>query len=40
MTTVEEIADMVIIILSSKSTHTTLQLIYVGGAYVHLERSL
>ena len=40
MTTVEEIADMVIFLLSSKSSHTTGQLIFVDGGYVHLDRSL
>jgi len=40
MTKVEEIADMVIFLLSSKSSHTTGQLIFVDGGYVHLDRSL
>ena len=40
MTTVEEIADMVIFLLSNKSSHTTGQLIFVDGGYVHLDRSL
>jgi len=40
MTTVEEIADMVIFLLSSKSSRTTGQLIFVDGGYVHLDRSL
>jgi len=40
MTTVEEIADMVVFLLSSKSSHTTGQLIFVDGGYVHLDRSL
>jgi L-fucose dehydrogenase len=40
MTTVEEIADMAIFLLSPLSSHTTGQLIYVDGGYVHLDRSL
>jgi len=40
MTTLEEIADMVIFLLSSKSSLTTGQFIYVDGSYVHLDRSL
>lgn len=40
MTTTEEIANMVAFLLSSKSSHTTGQLIYVDGGYVHLDRSL
>lgn len=40
MTTVEEIADMGVFLLSSRSSHTTGQLIHVDGGYVHLDRSL
>jgi len=40
MTTVEEIADMAVFLLSPLSSHTTGQLIYVDGGYVHLDRSL
>jgi len=40
MTTVEEIADMAVFLLSPLSGHTTGQLIYVDGGYVHLDRSL
>ena len=40
MTTVEEIANMVVFLLSSKSSHTTGQLIHVDGGYVHLDRAL
>lgn len=40
MTTTEEIANTVAFLLSSKSSHTTGQLIYVDGGYVHLDRSL
>lgn len=40
MTTAEEIADMTIFLLSSKSSHTTGQIIYVDGGYSHLDRSL
>lgn len=40
MTTVEEIANTVVFLLSDKSSHTTGQLIYIDGGYVHLDRSL
>ncbi len=40
MTTAEEIAAMVVFLLSSQSSHTTGQLIYVDGGYVHLDRAL
>ena len=40
MTTEEEIANMVVFLLSHKSSHTTGQLIYVDGGYTHLDRSL
>ena len=40
MTTAEEIADMVVFLLSDKSSHTTGQLIYVDGGYTHLDRAL
>lgn len=40
MTTAEEIANMVVFLLSEKSSHTTGQLIHVDGGYVHLDRSL
>lgn len=40
MTTPDEIAQMVIFLLSKKSSHTTGQLIHVDGGYVHLDRSL
>ena len=40
MTTAEEIANMVVFLLSEKSSHTTGQLIYVDGGYTHLDRSL
>jgi L-fucose dehydrogenase len=40
MTTPEEIANMVAFLLSEKSSHTTGQLIYVDGGYVHLDRAL
>lgn len=38
-TTVEEIADMVTFIASPKSSHTTGQLLFVDGGYVHLDRA-
>jgi L-fucose dehydrogenase len=40
MTTAEEIAAMVVFLISSKSSHTTGQHIFVDGGYVHLDRAL
>lgn len=40
MTTAAEIADMVLFLLSEKSSHTTGQLIHVDGGYTHLDRAL
>lgn len=40
MTTEEEIANMVVFLLSERSSHTTGQLIYVDGGYTHLDRAL
>jgi L-fucose dehydrogenase len=40
MTTVEEIANMAAFLISDRSSHTTGQLIYVDGGYVHLDRAL
>jgi len=40
MTTAEEIANMVVFLLSEKSSHTTGQLIHVDGGYVHLDRAI
>jgi L-fucose dehydrogenase len=40
MTTAEEIANAVVFLLSPRSSHTTGQLIYVDGGYVHLDRAL
>lgn len=40
MTTAEEIAAMAVFLLSEKSAHTTGQLMFVDGGYVHLDRSL
>ena len=40
MTTSEEIANMVAFLLSERSSHTTGQLIYVDGGYVHLDRAI
>lgn len=40
MTTVEEIADTAVFLLSSRSSHTTGQWVHVDGGYVHLDRAL
>jgi L-fucose dehydrogenase len=40
MTTSIEIANTVAFLLSSKSSHTTGQLIHVDGGYVHLDRAI
>jgi L-fucose dehydrogenase len=40
MTNPEEIANMVMFLLSDKSSHTTGQMIHVDGGYVHLDRAL
>jgi L-fucose dehydrogenase len=40
MTTAEEIANAVVFLLSERSSHTTGQLIYIDGGYVHLDRAL
>jgi L-fucose dehydrogenase len=40
MTTSEEIANMVVFLMSPKSSHTTGQLIHVDGGYVHLDRAM
>lgn len=40
MTTSEEIANTAAFLLSPRSSHTTGQLVYVDGGYVHLDRAL
>jgi L-fucose dehydrogenase len=40
MTTPEEIANTALFLLSDRSSHTTGQLVYVDGGYVHLDRAL
>ena len=40
MTTAEELANAVAFLLSSRSSHTTGQIIHVDGGYVHLDRAL
>jgi L-fucose dehydrogenase len=40
MTTAEEIASMVVFLLSPKAGHITGQHLYVDGGYVHLDRAL
>src|ERR1700680_3281920 len=40
MTTAEEIAAMVVFLISSRSSHTTGQHLFVDGGYVHLDRAL
>ena len=38
MTSKEEMADMVVFLASSRSSHTTGQIVYVDGGYTHLDR--
>lgn len=40
MTTAQEIGQTTAFLLSDKSSHTTGQLVYVDGGYVHLDRAL
>lgn len=40
MTSPEELANMVVFLLSKRSSHTTGQIIHVDGGYVHLDRAL
>jgi L-fucose dehydrogenase len=40
MTKPQEIADMVVFLLSPRSSHTTGQLIFVDGGYTHLDRAI
>lgn len=40
MTTAREIADTVVFLLSSRSSHTTGQLLFVDGGYTHLDRAI
>ncbi|QXV64963.1 SDR family oxidoreductase [Mucilaginibacter sp. 21P] len=40
MTTTAEIGDAVVFLLSGRSSHTTGQIVYVDGGYVHLDRAL
>lgn len=40
MTTVEEVAAMVVFLISGRSGHTTGQHIFVDGGYTHLDRAL
>ena len=40
MTTIDEIANTVVFLLSKRSSHTTGQLIYVDGGYTHLDRAI
>jgi NAD(P)-dependent dehydrogenase (short-subunit alcohol dehydrogenase family) len=38
-TTAEEVADTVVFLASPRSAHTTGQLVFVDGGYVHLDRA-
>lgn len=40
MTTAEEIANTTVFLLSERASHTTGQLLYVDGGYVHLDRAV
>jgi NAD(P)-dependent dehydrogenase (short-subunit alcohol dehydrogenase family) len=40
MTTIKEIADTAVFLISERSSHTTGQLIHVDGGYVHLDRAI
>jgi len=40
MTSVEEMADMAVFLLSPRSSHTTGQIVFVDGGYTHLDRAL
>ncbi len=40
MTTAEEIGNTAAFLLSARSSHTTGQILYVDGGYVHLDRAL
>ena len=40
MTTKQEIANTVVFLLSDRSSHTTGQIVYIDGGYVHLDRAL
>lgn len=40
MTEPGEIADMVLFLLSARSSHTTGQILHVDGGYVHLDRAI
>jgi NAD(P)-dependent dehydrogenase (short-subunit alcohol dehydrogenase family) len=40
MTTIEEIANTAVFLLSDKSSHTTGQHLYVDGGYTHFDRSI
>jgi L-fucose dehydrogenase len=40
MTTTQEIANTAVFLLSDRSSHTTGQIVYVDGGYVHLDRAL
>jgi L-fucose dehydrogenase len=40
MTTQEEIATMVVFLISERSSHTTGQYLFVDGGYVQFDRAL
>ncbi len=40
MTTAEELASMIVFLISEKAQHITGQHVFVDGGYVHLDRAI